>query len=154
MKGKFVWLLSVLEIVIGFVLFLPAQIEISSNSWYSWRSPYTPYEVRIIMAKWIGILFLISGIIWLCLKIYQFKYTDSHIQEITPAKGKGGTVKCPNCGLSLSSNVESCPRCGNVMISANTNIVEKNTVQFCGKCGSKLNPSEMFCPHCGQKISK
>ena len=154
MKGKFVWILSALEIVIGLVLFLSAQVEISSNPWYSWRRPYTPYEAQIILVKWIGIFLVISGIVWLCLKIYQLRYTDAHTQEISPTEGKGGIVKCSNCGLTLSSAAESCPRCGNAMINTNTNIAEKNVVQFCGKCGSKLSPSEMYCPNCGQKISK
>lgn len=156
MKGKFVWILGTLETIIGFGLFFAAQMEISSNSRYTWRKPYTSYEAQVIMMKWLGIILLVSGIIWLCLKVLQIKYTNTHTQEITPVIERGGVIKCSNCGLTLSADVENCPKCGNAVNvnKSNINAVENIKVHFCSKCGNKVNPNEAFCSNCGQKISK
>lgn len=155
MKGKFVWILGTIETIIGFALFWSAQMEISSNARYTWRRPYTSYEAQVIMIKWIGIILLASGIIWLCLKMFQLKYTNTHTQEITPVIEKGGIITCPNCGLTLSADVENCPRCGSTTKTKKSlNTTEKNVVHFCSNCGAKVNLTEVFCSNCGQKISK
>lgn len=153
MKGKFVWILGIFEIIIGFVLFFSAQMEISNNSWYTWCKPYSSHEMQVIMMKWIGIILLISGVVWICLKLYQTRYTNIHTQDITQMTKKGGVIKCSNCGLTLSADVENCPRCGNI-IKANNDTTEKNITYFCSKCGNKVNANETFCSRCGQKISK
>lgn len=156
MKGKILWILGVAETCIGFVLFVVAQMEISSNSRYTWRKPYTSYEAQVVMTKWIGIILLISGIVWLLLKIYQLRYTNTHTQEITPLSENGGSVKCPNCGLSLSADVKTCPRCGAVTTDEAQSYTQQNSSvsNFCSNCGNKVNANERFCPKCGQKISK
>ena len=156
MKGKFIWIIGILETIIGFVLFVSAQVEISVNSAYSWRQPYTTYEAKIVMMKWIGIALLFSGIIWIGLKLYQKRYTSKHIQEVNQVIKRGGANKCPNCGLSLSADVKNCPRCGNAVKSNTSDFsaTVKESVHFCSNCGNQVSTSESFCPKCGQKISK
>ena len=153
MKGKIGWIIGAIEVIIGFAFFLVAQMEISSDSRYTWTKPYTSYEAQVLMIKWIGIVFLIGGICWLALKVYQARYTDKHTQEMNPVVKKGGTTKCLNCGLTLIANAVSCPRCGKTVkkISSNaTNSFERTC--FCSKCGNLVKQNELFCPKCGQKI--
>lgn len=153
MKGKIGWIIGTIETIIGFACFFVAQMEISSNSRYTWRKPYSSHEAQVLMTKWIGIAFLISGIVWLGLKIYQARYTNKHTQEMNPVVKNGGTTKCLNCGLALTAGAESCPRCGNAVkeISGNSNYGSERTC-FCGKCGNSIRADEQFCSKCGQKI--
>jgi len=153
MKGKFGWIIGTIETIIGFLCFFIAQMEISSNSRYTWKKPYTSYEAQVLITKWIGIIFLISGVIWLCLKVYQARYTDKHTQELNPVVKKGGITKCLNCGLALTADAESCPRCGNTVkeISGSSGNSSEWTC-FCSRCGNSIKANEIFCPKCGQKI--
>ena len=64
MKEKIGWIVGLIEVFAGFAFFLVAQTEISSNSRYTWRRPYTDYEQQVIMTKWIGLILLIVGIIF------------------------------------------------------------------------------------------
>ena len=112
MKGKIGWIIGTLETIVGFVFFLNARIEISSNSWYTWRQPYSSYEAQVLMVEYIGIILLVCGIVDLAFKVYHTRYTNKHIQEIDQVVKNGGIIKCSNCGLTLAANVENCPRCG------------------------------------------
>lgn len=156
MKGKFGWIFGALDTVVGFILLVAAQMEISSNPWYTWRKPYTSYEAQVLMVKWVGILLIVCGLIWLGLKVYQTRYTSNHIQEINPITKTGGAIQCPNCGLTLSAGVGQCPRCGNPV---NAHKLPSNPVQgapshYCSNCGSQVGESQSFCAKCGHKISK
>lgn len=153
MKRKIGWIIGTIETIIGFVCFFVAQMEISSNSRYTWQKPYTSYEAQVVMTKWIGIIFLISGIAWLGLKVYQTRYTDKHTQEINPVVKKGGTTKCLNCGLVLTADAKSCPRCGKTVeeMSSKSDNRSESTF-FCSKCGNSIKTNETICPKCGQKI--
>lgn len=153
MKKKVGWIIGTIETIIGFVCFLVAQMEISSNSRYTWRKPYTSYEAQVLMTKWIGIAFLVSGIIWLGLKVYQVRYTEKHVQEMNPVVKKGGIAKCLNCGLALTADAESCPRCGKTVKKISDNSANSfGHTCFCSKCGNLITTNELFCPKCGQKI--
>lgn len=156
MKGKILWILGTVQAVIGFALFLTAQLEISGNPWYTWHRPYSSYEAQIIMMKWIGIILLISGISILGLKLYQLRYTSTHTQEITPVTKRGGSITCPGCGLTLSANIATCPRCGKAVqaVPSKSNAEQNGTLRFCSNCGNQVNTNGPFCPKCGQKISK
>ena len=153
MKKKIGWILGTIETIIGFAFFVAAQSEISSNSWYTFKKPYTEFEAQVIMTKWIGIAFLVSGIIWLALKVFQARYMDKHIQEMNSVITKGGLTKCLNCGLALTADAETCPRCGKAVKEAVISFVSHSEgTCFCSKCGRAIASNEQFCPKCGQKI--
>lgn len=150
LKGKVGWIIGIIETIIGFTCFLGAQIEILCNSRYTWRKPYTSYEIQVLMIKWTGIIFLISGIAWFCLKVYQVRYTDKHTQDVNSVVKKGGIIKCLNCGLSLTEDAERCPRCGKSVKGMLNNSVQGT--YFCSKCGNSIKENELYCTKCGHKI--
>lgn len=112
MKEKIGWIVGLIEVLVGFVFFCIAQAEISSNSRYTWRRPYTDYEQQVIMTKWIGLLLLVVGIIGLGIRLYKTMYVNKHTEDINEISKLGGTVKCRKCGLIVAQNTSVCPRCG------------------------------------------
>ena len=112
MKGKFGWIIGTIETIIGFIFFIISQVEVSSNSGYTWSKPYSTYEAQVIMLKWIGIILFISGIFWFILNLCQSSYTNKHTQEVNKITKKGGVLKCSNCGLTFTASTKQCPRCG------------------------------------------
>ena len=154
MKGKFGWIVGTIETIVGFTCFMVAQMEISSNSRYTWSRPYTSYEAQVLMTKWVGIALLISGIVWLGLKVYQTRYINSHVQEMDQVVRKGGTIRCSNCGINLTADIERCPRCRTAVKEVpNISTNRSHTICFCSKCGNSINTNDAFCTKCGQKIA-
>lgn len=151
MKKVIGWVISLFELVVGLVLFVMAQSEISTNSWYTWRQPYTSYEAQVIMMKWIGIILLISGIIWIALLLFRVIYTNKHTQDITVLTQKGGSLQCVNCGLAVAANLSICPRCGKSVRNAVTNESQADSIHFCPRCGSQINNHDSSCPKCGNQ---
>lgn len=149
MKKKIGWIIGFAESIVGFALFIAAQSEISANSWYTWRPPYTSYEAEVIMMKWIGLALLISGVVWIGLKFYQIKFINKHTEDINQVTEKGGAIKCAGCGLEVAASVKTCPRCGKTIA---TNGAEENKGSFCGKCGNQVGKGQTYCPKCGNKI--
>lgn len=118
------WIVCILDLIIGAVLFLAAQIEISTNSRYTFRKPLTNYETQVITMKWCGVIFLVSGIVWLIIKIFQSAYVNKHVQENmnNGAMYQKATI-CPGCGLQVASSAVPCPRCGFVFnMNSNPNM--------------------------------
>ncbi|MDE7424357.1 MAG: zinc ribbon domain-containing protein [Lachnospiraceae bacterium] len=153
MKKCIGWIIGTLETLMGFFMFIVAKAEISSNSSYTWSRPYTSYEAQVIITKWVGIMLLVSGVIWIGQKLYQAIYTNKHIQDINQLTQRGGAIKCASCGLGISASVDICPRCGKVVEKGNTNNMKHGVIRFCGKCGSQINMGESFCSKCGNKIN-
>jgi hypothetical protein len=94
---------------VGFVCFVTAQSVISGNHRYSWRPPYTTYEAQILMAKWIGLILLLCGILDLAMVVFSHIYTQKTVQD--PTSNQVTMLKCPSCGLSVKNTTEVCPRC-------------------------------------------
>lgn len=62
-------------------------------------------------------------------------------------------VKCSNCGLDVSDDLENCPNCGNNLTKSQIKAEdEKNSVKSCKNCGATLNDDNSFCPSCGEKV--
>lgn len=150
MKRYIGWILGSVELVVGFILFVFAQIEIYGNSRYTWERPYTEYEAQVIITRWIGIVLLIWGIATIILKLIQTVYVNNHTQDINPLTQNGGAIRCANCGLSLAANVKICPRCGQPPSSFYVNPMERD--RFCPACGYKINAGQRFCQKCGRKV--
>ena len=129
MKEKIGWIVGIVEVIVGFAFFVTAQAEMSSNSRYTWRRPYTDYEQQVILTKWIGLALLIAGIIGLGIRIYKYIYTNKHTEDINEISRLGGTIKCPGCGLIIVRNVAVCPRCGKEITVNLTEPVNKNSDQ-------------------------
>lgn len=125
MKEKMGWIVGLIEVFAGFAFFVVAQTEISSNSRYTWRRPYTDYEQQVIMTKWIGLILLIVGITGLGIRVYKTMYTNKHTQEINEITKLGGTVNCQKCGLTVAQNVSVCPRCGTEITKNTTDFLEE-----------------------------
>lgn len=153
MKKGIGWVVSLGLTMIGFVVFIVSQTEISNNTSYTWRPPYTTYETQVVITKWVGILILISGICWFALLLFQAMYTNKHTQDITELTSKGGAVKCQSCGLSIAANISVCPRCGQLIGNNAVGNEQIASNSFCAKCGNKVNSEESFCPKCGSKIN-
>lgn len=115
LKDVVAWILNVYVIAFGFSLFQSAQSEISSNPWYTWRRPYSSYEQEVITTRWIGLVLLIAGLIFLLFRLFMTMYNNRHIEEATPMARKDGTIKCSVCGLELVANTKTCPRCSTVV---------------------------------------
>lgn len=154
MKGKLLWFIGILQVSIGSMLSISAQAEILTNSRYTWTRPYTSYETKIITSRWVGILLIISGIIWIGLKLFQIRYANKHIQEVSQSTKSGNIIKCPNCELTLSAGTANCPRCGKPTSNNDINSIESNSIRFCSKCGNQISANESFCTKCGNQISK
>ena len=154
MKGKISWIISFIFLIVGFIFYFPAKLEIMTNSHYTWNKPYTKYESEVIMTKWIGIMLLVWGIIIIVLKILQLRYTNKHVKDINQEINRGGVILCSNCGLSISADTRRCPGCGNFIepVTYNNNFDRKNAVNYCGKCGIAVNKGDVFCFNCGNKI--
>jgi RNA polymerase subunit RPABC4/transcription elongation factor Spt4 len=50
--------------------------------------------------------------------------------------------KCENCGMTLTSFVKNCPRCG-------SRVASKNIVKKCENCGMLIPRNTKKCPVCG-----
>lgn len=148
------WVICILELIIGAVLFLTAQVDISTNSRYTFRKPLTDYEAQVLTMKWFGIFFLVSGIMWLIVKIYQTTYVNKHIQDnMNNSRVCQKAAICPGCGLQVASNGGTCPRCGFVFnANSNTDILNKDEAGFCINCGNPIAAGQLFCRNCGNKL--
>ena len=71
MKKIIMWIICIANFIFGIALFGAAQWEIATNSRYSFERPYTQYEIQIILYKWAGILFIVTGIILLVMNIIK-----------------------------------------------------------------------------------
>lgn len=52
------------------------------------------------------------------------------------------TMKCPNCGTTISKNTKFCSECG---------IKIENKEIFCKNCGNKMSTTSKFCENCGTR---
>ena len=74
MKKTIGWIICVIDLIVGFSLFIAAQLEISTNSRYTFHKPLTKYELQVISFKWVGILLIVCGIFELVVKLIQKNY--------------------------------------------------------------------------------
>lgn len=106
---KVICVIGIICVVVGFVMLLSANLEIASNSRYTWDKPYTSYEAQILMVKNLGILLLISGVIDVILTIISTAYTSRTIQD---SKGTPSEfIVCPQCHCKTLKGIELCPNC-------------------------------------------
>lgn len=95
--------------VIGFILFLSAQMIIWESTGYTWSKPYTQFEAQTLLVKWIGLLLLICGIIDLVMFTISKYYTNKNVQDVNMQQLT--TTTCPNCGLPVNNSAKVCPKC-------------------------------------------
>lgn len=106
---KVICVIGIICAVAGFAMLLSANLEISSNSRYTWSRPYTSYETKVIMMKYLGIFLLISGIIDVILTVISTAYTSRTIQD---NKGNPSEfIVCPQCHCKTMKAIELCPNC-------------------------------------------
>ena len=97
-------------VVIGLILFVTARGEMS-NSHYTFRPPYTAYEVGVLFRFFIGACLLGSGIVDLIVVFISKSHEDRNMQ--TPYDGSSSLFSdCPKCGLKMSNSSTKCPKCG------------------------------------------
>lgn len=107
MKEKISWIMGIVELVVGIVIFVAAQNVISNNSSYTWRRPYTVYEEKIVLWRLIGLALIAFGVLCIGVNIYKIIFTNKHVKEIDQLTKHGGAVKCPDCGLVISADVKN-----------------------------------------------
>lgn len=108
---KFYGIMGAISGIIGFVMFLSAQMVISTNSRYSWSKPYTSFEIETLSIKWIGLFLLISGILDIALIVISKYYGEKNIQDVNIQQLT--TTVCPNCNIPVNNNTTVCPKCKN-----------------------------------------
>lgn len=67
---------------------------------------------------------------------------------------------CPNCGYSISPEMNACPQCGTSMRQRKeTNFVSEESCKNlnarsrqCPKCGAQVSPGAKYCHSCGQQL--
>lgn len=105
---KFKTILGSISLIVGFAFFLTAQMVISTTEKYTFTKPFTKYELQILSYKWIGIVLIISGILDIILVVLA-KKKEAEMKD--PSNLTISSVRCPNCGLTLSSSTKVCPKC-------------------------------------------
>lgn len=110
--------LGIVELVAGIYLREIGEAGIE-YSWYRARK----YEN---MSN-IGLILLISGIVWICLDIVAIYWTNKHIREIVAEEY--ARIRCQKCGLMLTAGVSVCPRCGTALSAGEANIHQEQTYQ-------------------------
>ncbi len=116
---KFKTILGSIGIIIGFALFLSAQMVISTSTRYTFERPLTQYEIQILSLKWFGILFIIFGVLDIILVILA-KKKEAEMQDPNDLTLNSG--KCPNCGLLVSDGTKICPKCKTVLKGDSQNV--------------------------------
>lgn len=61
-------------------------------------------------------------------------------------------VKCSNCGLDVSDDLENCPNCGNNLVKSEEIKEVVDTKIVCSNCGAELTENNSFCPSCGIEV--
>jgi len=83
---------------------------------YTWKPPYSDYEIQVLIIKGIGDIFVTIAVVdliaFVVLTWYKNYYKDKHIQDIHTDHSGAEITYCPNCGLQITSSIEKCPRCG------------------------------------------
>lgn len=102
MKTGPIWsILGVIELIAGFCMYLYTKWEMATNTWYSWKTPYTEYEAKIMIIQLIGIVLLVFGfgnlISAAALKINRTVFADRHIRDVDFSM-TGALQRCPRCG--------------------------------------------------------
>ena len=103
-------IIGVVCVVIGLILFASARGEMSSNSYYTFKPPYTSYEMGVLARLLLGVGLLASGIGDLIMAYISRKHESNNIQ--TPYGSNGLFADCPKCGLKMSNTSTKCPKCG------------------------------------------
>lgn len=109
--GKVAWIVDIIFVAIGFVLFVTAQGEMASNPSYGWDNPWSMYGVRILRMNYFGIILLLVGLPGLARKLYNKKMLEKTRKECAQYYLRGGFVVCSNCGLTVLGEAEVCPCC-------------------------------------------
>ena len=174
MKKYILWILGVVEICIGLPLWISAQSELNDHPiYYALDSESVS---QLVVMKIIGIALVVSGVFWILLKLYQTRFTESHMTDVTPVVKQGGFTACPSCGLSLTADSMVCPRCGaqrqsaqparanpvstfgavgaagaavNRPVPAAAPPAQKSGFFACPTCGLNLSANLSTCPRCG-----
>ena len=146
-------ILGIIEGVAGIILFAVAQGEIWTNSRYTFTRPYTDYELNIILLKWCGILLIFSAVWIFIMMVYQNNYSDKHVKDITSTAARGGSRICPACGLPVSADISTCPRCKTILNDGKSRRIETQKASlYCPACGNSISSGVKYCPKCGSKI--
>lgn len=109
---KFKMVSAIISLIIGFAFYMAAKVTISSSSHYTFTKPYTKFEIETLTYKWIGIFLLVFGIIDLVLLVIA-KRREATFED--PNNLNTTTVKCPNCGLTISATTRVCPKCNKIL---------------------------------------
>lgn len=107
---KVVCVVGVICVILGFALLVSANIEIATNSRYTWERPYSNYEMEVLTVKYAGIAILISGAIDVILTVISTIYTAQTIQD--KKEDSKAFLVCPACHCKTMQGATFCPNCG------------------------------------------
>ncbi|MDO5521827.1 MAG: hypothetical protein Q4G58_15140 [bacterium] len=119
MKKGVASVVRLLALLLGLLLFffgiykcVGACMEIANSKIYTFKAPYSSYELSILNDKWIGLGCIVVGLIILIAMLTIIIYRNKHIQNSDGLYSQTNMVKCNSCGLSVSIGLAICPRCG------------------------------------------
>lgn len=112
---KFKMVSAIISLIIGFAFYMAAKVTISTNSRYTFTKPYTKFEIETLTYKWIGIFLLVFGIIDIVLLVIAKRREATFEDPNNLGKRPTNTVKCPNCGLTISATTRVCPKCNKIL---------------------------------------
>lgn len=122
---QFRWLLPGFLAMIGLILLISAQSEISAHPSYNWSNPsnswsysQAEYIVKTLRVKYAGIFLLIFALPSAVKAFFDSKKHAEAAKAMEVYNFRGGIVSCPRCGVSVLGEVGSCPRCGTAIIPA------------------------------------
>lgn len=107
---KVICVMGIVCAIMGFVLMVSANIEINTNSHYTWERPYTSYEKKILTTKYAGIVLLISGATDIILTVVSTVYTARTVQNVVDNQSE--FLVCTSCRCKIIKGTVFCPNCG------------------------------------------
>ena len=97
----------------GIALFW-ALMTMDTYSYYSWKQPFTKFEAQVVTTKWLGILFLVSGIVELIFFFVTLKASNTRTQPVEDRHYEKRPAQkfCIRCGTVMDFEDRFCPNCG------------------------------------------
>lgn len=123
LREMMTWYSCAFIAMVGLLLLLIAQSEISGHPSYNWKNPSSNWSysqakfvVKVLRVKYIGIATFIGFLPSAVMSHFTYKKHRAARKDMEEYYIRGGIVTCPHCELSVLGDVGRCPRCGTEII--------------------------------------
>ena len=100
---------SIGAIILGLIMFVVGYALQEDSFGYTFRPPYTPYEMLVLFFKFGGVILLILRVVMLVLLIVANRYVSQNIKEMH--NGPTEFLTCPVCHCKTTPDSAECPNC-------------------------------------------